>query len=66
MGFPYDQVDDATMLDDARGVEADQRPPRCAYCANGFDRHGMMGKFIHVLTRDDQGRIAKFRPCTRS
>lgn len=37
----------------------------CPYCNAGLDRHGMVGKFIHVLTRDAEGRIAKFRPCTR-
>jgi hypothetical protein len=42
-------------------------PPHCAYCKAGLDRHAWTGgTFIHVLTRDDQGRIAKSGPCTRS
>lgn len=40
---------------------------RCAYCNAGLDRHAWTGgTFIHVLTRDAEGRIAKSRPCTRS
>lgn len=36
MGFPYDQVDDATMLDDAKGHEADAlNPPGFVKCRAG-------------------------------
>jgi hypothetical protein len=39
----------------------------CPYCAAGLDRTAETGglTFIHVLTRDEHGRIERSRPCTR-
>lgn len=43
-----------------------RRPLHCAYCKAGLDRTAETGgvTFIHILTRDADGRILKSRPCT--